>query len=739
MKEAMPTANETKKVKDKTERLRCPLSLLIFFDPVTASDGHTYEREEIEEVLNGANPVSPITREVLTKVLIPNHDKRGAVLEYLEEHPELYEQGEVYLSKKLKQQLVTAIQEENPKGLAGALQKDPRLIKAALNSQGETCLSLSCGQTSPDVLKVILNKLPTTEVAELRKPSTMKTFELLGKVALNMKAIGLEIWCEALNITPAIAFFSSLSFCAVSLKDLELLKACAEKININLVETENKRSLLHRAVITCAESMKEKNSIEVPHELVAIIKYLFSKNIDPKLKDSGNMTAAELAAKLGYPMLMSALETERRRAKLLPFIAPLQESQAQLLADVRRLAAENTHLRSALENTQEKLAALSSAFTGAEIQKIEKAFKPHVCKTYTQMGEISGITMVGEHHMVTVSSDPSGSRKNKLCIWDLTKPANASCIKTLEVECGNGFKKDNDIFALDNTQFVFIEKRGISHSQQKPTAKFVLWNVVTNQEEKSFEVDCAYARIIHVINPTTIFFSCSPSQSNRFHAALLDLTTGKVTPHENSEIKDDPHTNFASNGMNSQLVYLSKERRSESQGLYLYNSLTKQTTLLASGDDFYGFDAYSGLLKFIAPNLIAIRCGNHREKKSVRLFDIKTQQFVQSFAHAKIGTGWQEEFPMVLGISAAGTNKVATVAVVKRNFQLIIWDMQNGTAKHQLEIPAESTENPIPMAYDAYRDLLYVVSNHAVNAIQLNPNLTNTHAVTLSSSPRFKK
>ena len=53
---------------------RCPITHLVFSDPVVASDGHTYEREAITRWLRSSTR-SPITRERLTSTsvnLTPN-------------------------------------------------------------------------------------------------------------------------------------------------------------------------------------------------------------------------------------------------------------------------------------------------------------------------------------------------------------------------------------------------------------------------------------------------------------------------------------------------------------------------------------------------------------------------------------------------------------------------------------------------------------------------------------------
>jgi len=66
---------------------RCPISMEIMVDPVFAADGHTYERAEMERWLNSKS-TSPLTNEVLPhKMLVPNHNLRSQIKEYVEKHP----------------------------------------------------------------------------------------------------------------------------------------------------------------------------------------------------------------------------------------------------------------------------------------------------------------------------------------------------------------------------------------------------------------------------------------------------------------------------------------------------------------------------------------------------------------------------------------------------------------------------------------------------------------------------
>ncbi len=61
---------------------RCPLTLATMRDPVVASDGHSYERVAIEEVLRGGAPRSPLTREPLRVDLVPNRALRKRIEEH---------------------------------------------------------------------------------------------------------------------------------------------------------------------------------------------------------------------------------------------------------------------------------------------------------------------------------------------------------------------------------------------------------------------------------------------------------------------------------------------------------------------------------------------------------------------------------------------------------------------------------------------------------------------------------
>lgn len=79
------------------EILRCPLTHQIMRQPVTASDGHVYEREAIVKHMSVAAAVSPFTREAFGSRDVLIHDAiTTRVTSLLREHPELILADEVY-------------------------------------------------------------------------------------------------------------------------------------------------------------------------------------------------------------------------------------------------------------------------------------------------------------------------------------------------------------------------------------------------------------------------------------------------------------------------------------------------------------------------------------------------------------------------------------------------------------------------------------------------------------------
>ena len=70
----------------------CPITFDKMKDPVVASDGHSYERSAIEEILRGPHPLSPLTRATLGTALVPNLNLRRRIEEHEAELDRMAEQ-----------------------------------------------------------------------------------------------------------------------------------------------------------------------------------------------------------------------------------------------------------------------------------------------------------------------------------------------------------------------------------------------------------------------------------------------------------------------------------------------------------------------------------------------------------------------------------------------------------------------------------------------------------------------
>ena len=123
------------------DEFRCPLTLTAMRDPVVASDGHSYERKAIEEVLRGHHPRSPLTREALRAELVPNHALRRRI----EEH-------DTELDQTLEE-VAAAVRAQQARQLEAYADELAALRAAVARSGGvSTRLSTPGGSSSADTL-----------------------------------------------------------------------------------------------------------------------------------------------------------------------------------------------------------------------------------------------------------------------------------------------------------------------------------------------------------------------------------------------------------------------------------------------------------------------------------------------------------------------------------------------------------------------------------------------------------
>ena len=82
--ESEEATDEMKRYKESVDKVKeefmCPITFDVMVDPVVASDGHSYERDAIQDVLDrGNDPRSPLTREALSRTLVPNVNLRQRI------------------------------------------------------------------------------------------------------------------------------------------------------------------------------------------------------------------------------------------------------------------------------------------------------------------------------------------------------------------------------------------------------------------------------------------------------------------------------------------------------------------------------------------------------------------------------------------------------------------------------------------------------------------------------------
>jgi hypothetical protein len=65
----------------------CPISQQIMYNPVTATDGNTYEKEEIERIIK-FKKISPLTREELGEDVLENRNLKKRIEDFLQKNPQ---------------------------------------------------------------------------------------------------------------------------------------------------------------------------------------------------------------------------------------------------------------------------------------------------------------------------------------------------------------------------------------------------------------------------------------------------------------------------------------------------------------------------------------------------------------------------------------------------------------------------------------------------------------------------
>ena len=158
---------------DKSVALRfitCPITNLIFCDPVVAEDGYFYESMAIQNHLS-KNNISPITKQKIGSNIMKATQLKELTTEFLESNPEY--KTDQFLFKKtfylFKNEFLNLIREKkftNLQDYTGII------LNTIVNKNKETLFEVLCIMCQPDIVKYIL--VNSIILSELLKQSDIK-------------------------------------------------------------------------------------------------------------------------------------------------------------------------------------------------------------------------------------------------------------------------------------------------------------------------------------------------------------------------------------------------------------------------------------------------------------------------------------------------------------------------------------------------------------------------------------
>ena len=146
----------------------CPITRLLFRDPVVTCDGQTYEREAIKRWFGQGKTTSPLTNlELKNTEFFPIIFAKNVIDSFVAENPALKDSGEWYLPYGWVTELQTACQTGNEERIRQLAERDRRLLvfplKTDEKASGETALHFAAAG-DPLALDTII------ELLEKRQP-----------------------------------------------------------------------------------------------------------------------------------------------------------------------------------------------------------------------------------------------------------------------------------------------------------------------------------------------------------------------------------------------------------------------------------------------------------------------------------------------------------------------------------------------------------------------------------------
>lgn len=673
-------------------RFLCPLSQQIFFEPVVAQDGRTYEREMIEQYFavcqTQQKPItSPMTRAPIATTLITNWDKVGEIHELLTEHPYLWE--EVYKSKKFREDLNACVKNQDVQQLMKFIELDPRIIDEK-DASGETLFDKVCHSGSFDLLKLIVPKLN-----DKLKGMVKNDLQLLETIAERFGASGVTLlapsFCWDLNA------YKAQAITAVKKGNLMALKTWLS-LDVPVELCEEGTPLLHLAVeaghvdvMNYLISQKlDINSTNIYQETAlhlaaskgqkAITERLLTLGANAKALNHQNLTAAQVARAQGHVELAAFIEQKPREIKFAPLLNPLQSKQQEFISSINLLNQKVTQQEKDIETLKDKLFTQEQKYTSL-LSILHEKLALQETKLTEQAQYIESQNKMLQSFKFSDANKNTIDDKQKFQLLDIQ----AKTLVTQQEEIAAKIASQQNLFKvlaknmqfftqmmpIENTNNYYkegeichaISSKGYAASSTSKYNSLIVWDIYTNTPVKTFAGYPSKIRCVAMLSQDRI--ACASGGI----VTIWNINTGQCL------IKLEAQSKVTNLSVlpNNDLVGVSQNIIS------VWDSNTGSIIATLKGH-LYTIRALTVLPN---GNFISLANGFSNE---IYLWNVKTRQSQKIFLNDELGKSFSPSSGATMGghITCLGTLSDNLIIGGSNRGIVYVWDINTGQCLHKL-------------------------------------------------------
>ncbi|MBS0359291.1 MAG: hypothetical protein JSS53_08490 [Proteobacteria bacterium] len=291
----------------------CSITSLIMYDPVVAADGESYEREAIESWLANHNTSPNTNKELPHKNLTPNSNLKRAIRDFLEQYPQFNDSADYYLPFALKQEVVTAVEQQNVVDLERLLKSNKRFARESLRR--------TFAEAAPAAPKTNLKAKPhkakqfEENQAQTSSTAVVKPIYLLGLVCEkgNLECLSTMIKLLGEELKPIALQQALIEISLMTLakrKEIDAVKLLGEAFGYKAddytsllkqnIEDETARSILLECYLDTmpkrAEALHEMAVQYIKSGQLTELKQLVTHGLSLQGVDSDNNTLLHIAA-----------------------------------------------------------------------------------------------------------------------------------------------------------------------------------------------------------------------------------------------------------------------------------------------------------------------------------------------------------------------------------------------------------------------------------------------------------